>query len=113
MSFKNQFRHKPVKQCQKQRGNMGSVDIGIRHDNNLVIAQLTDIKIISVSFRKATPECVDHCLDFRIGKHLVDTGFFNIQNFSADRHDRLIHTVSRHFGGTTGRISLYDKNLTL
>ena len=92
---------------------MRAVHIGIRHDDDLVIAQLCDVKVIAVSLGKSTAERVDHRFDLRIRKHLVDTGFFNIQNFSADRHDRLIHTVSRHFGGTTGRISLYDKNLTL
>lgn len=91
---------------------MGSVDIGICHDNNLVIAQLTDIKIISVPFRKPQPNALIIVLISALASTLSILAFQHSE-FSADRHDRLIHTVSRHFGGTTGRISLYDKNLTL
>ena len=50
VSFENQLRHEPVKQRQKQRGNVRAVHIGIRHDDDLVITQLRDIEIVAVAF---------------------------------------------------------------
>ena len=91
---------------------MRAVHIGIRHDDDLVIAQLCDVKVIAVSFGKSTAERVDHRFDLRIRKHLVDTGLLYIKDLTTDRHDRLKHTVSRHFCGAAGGISLDDKNFT-
>ena len=57
---------------------MGSVYIRICHDNDLIIPQLTDIKIISISFRKAASERIDHGLDLRICKYFVNACFLHI-----------------------------------
>ena len=67
MSFKNQFWHKTIEQGEKQGGDMGTIHIRIGHDDNFVIAELCNIKIIPISFRKTATKCVDHRLDFRIG----------------------------------------------
>ena len=40
MALPDQLRHKPVQEGQHQRRDMGAVHVGIRHDDNLVIAQL-------------------------------------------------------------------------
>ena len=50
MTFKNKLRHKTIEQGQKQCGNMRTVHIGICHNDDLVVSQLTDIKIISIAF---------------------------------------------------------------
>ena len=113
MAFIDQFRHKTIEQCQKQCGNMRTVNIGIRHDHDLVIAKFTDIKIIAISFRKSASKCIDHSLDLRIGKHFVNGCFFNIQNLAPDWKDCLIITVTGCFCRTACGISLYDKDLTL
>ena len=91
---------------------MGTVHIGIRHDDDLVIAQLGNIEIIAVALGKSAAEGIDHGLDLCIGKHFIDTGFFHVQNLTADRQDCLIHTVSRSLGTAACRITLYDENLT-
>ena len=57
---------------------MCSIDVGICHDDDLVIAQFRDVKIIAVSFGKTTSKCIDHRLDLCICKHLVNTCFLNI-----------------------------------
>jgi hypothetical protein len=35
---------------------MRAVDIGIGHDDDLVVAQLRDVEVISVAFREAAAE---------------------------------------------------------
>ena len=50
---------------------MRSVDVGIRHDDNLVIAELRNIEIIAVALGKSAAERIDHRLDLRVGKDLI------------------------------------------
>ena len=91
---------------------MGTIHIGIRHDDDLVIAQLGNIKIIAVALGKTATEGIDHGLDLSIGQDFIDAGFLYVQDLTADRKDGLIHTVSRSLGTATRRITLYDENLT-
>ena len=46
MSFENQFRHKAVEQRQKQCRDMGTVHVGIGHDDDLVIPQLVQVELL-------------------------------------------------------------------
>ena len=77
---------------------MSSIHIGISHDHNLVIAKLCNVKVISVSFGESTSECIDHGLDLRIGKHLINGCFLYIQYLTSDRKDCLVITVTGSLG---------------
>ena len=88
---------------------MRAVDIGIRHDDDLVIAELRDIEVIVNAGTKRR----DHRTDLRITVYSVQTCFFHIEDLAAERQDSLRSAVSGCFGGTAGRISLNDKDLTL
>ena len=90
---------------------MRAVHIRVRHNDNLIIAQLADIKIIAVAFRKSAPEGVDHSLDFCVGQNLVNACLLHIQDFSPNRKNRLIHPVSGGLRRTARRIALHDKDL--
>ena len=92
---------------------MRPIHIGISHDHNLVVTKLRNIKVISVSFGESTSECIDHGLNLRIGKHLINSSLLHIQDLTSDRKDRLIITITGSLCGTSRRISLYDKDLTL
>ena len=92
---------------------MRAVHIGICHDDDLVIAQFCDVKIISVPFGKTASEGVDHRFDLRVCQDLVDRCFFDIQDLAAYGQDRLVVPVSCGLGRTAGRVSLNDKNLAL
>ncbi len=50
---------------------MCTVNIGIGHDNDLVITEFTDIKVIMDTCTK----CSDHSLDLCIAVNSVKTGF--------------------------------------
>ena len=90
---------------------MRAVHIRIRHDDNFIIAQLCDVKIVSIAFGKTTAKGVDHGLDLRVCQHLVDARLFHVQNLSPNGKDGLIGTVPRHFGAAAGGISLHDEDL--
>src|SRR3972149_1372655 len=46
ISLFNQGRHLPVKECEKKRPDMRAVHICVCHNNNLVIARLSCVKIL-------------------------------------------------------------------
>ena len=68
---------------------MRTIHIGISHDNNLMIPQLGNIKILMNSCSKRR----DHSLDLRIGVNLIQPCFFYIQDFSSQWKDRLCRTA--------------------
>ena len=111
MSLIDQLRHKPVEQGQEQGGNVGAVHVRIRHDNDLVVAELRDVEIIAVSFGKSASECIDHRLDLCVCKDFVDACLLHIEDLSADWKDRLIVPVPRRLGRTAGGVTLYDEDL--
>lgn len=84
---------------------MRTIHIRVRHNDNFIVAELRNIKIISISFRKPAAKSVDHCLDLCIGKHLIDRRLFNIEDFSTDGKNRLIIPVSRSLGRAACGIS--------
>ena len=46
MAALDQFRHLPEEEGQQQRADMGAVDVGVRHDDDLVIAQLVGVELV-------------------------------------------------------------------
>ena len=88
---------------------MGAVHIGICHDDDLMVSEFADIKIIMDSRSKSC----DHRLDLRIAVDFVKAGFLYIEDLSSKRKDCLSRTVSRCLSGTAGGISLYDVDLTV
>ena len=87
---------------------MGAIHVGIRHDDYFVIAELGFVKIRI----HARTERGYHAFDFRIAENFVQTGFFNVQNLSAQRKDGLKMPVASFLGGTACGVSLNDEQFT-
>ena len=51
---------------------MRTIDIGIRHQNNLIISKLRDIEVIAVAFGKAAAEGINHRFDLSVCENLID-----------------------------------------
>ncbi len=54
----------------------------------------------------------DHGANFFVAQHLVVTGFLDVQDFAAQRQNRLIAPVAPAFGGAAGRFAFDQKQLT-
>ena len=74
MSVSYKFGHLAVEEGQEQGADVGSIDIGIGHNDNLMIAQLIDIEIIT----DISSQGGDHRLNNIVIEHLIQTGFFYI-----------------------------------
>ena len=88
---------------------MRAVDIGISHDDDLVIPQFGNIKIFMDTGTKRS----DHGFDLRIAVDSIQTGFLHVQDLSTKRQNCLGCTASRGLCGTAGGISLYDVDLAV
>ena len=42
----DQLRHLAEEEGQQQRADMGAVDVGVGHDDDLVVAQLVDVELV-------------------------------------------------------------------
>ena len=113
MAVVDQLRHEAVQEGKEQGVDVASVHVGIRHEDDLVVAQLRDVKVIAVALGEAAAEGVDHGLDLRVGQDLVHGGFLHVEDLSADRQDRLELAVSCRLRGAAGGITLDDKDLAL
>ena len=88
---------------------MCTVHVGIGHDDDLMITQLGNIKILMDSGAK----CCDHRLDLGIAVDLIQSCLLYIQDLTTKRKDCLCRTVTCSLRRTTGGISLYDVDLTI
>ena len=109
MSLLDQLRHKSVEECEHQSIDMGAVYVGIRHDDDLIVAKLTDVKFIV----DACTERSDHGLDLFVGIDPVLSCLLYIQDFAPERKDSLRRAASRGLGAAACRITLYQEDLTV
>ena len=82
---------------------MAAVHVRVGHDDDLVVARLGDVEIISTD---AGAQRRDDGADFSRAQHLVEARALNIQDLAAQRQDRLELAVARLLGGAAGRIAL-------
>ena len=81
---------------------MGAVDIGVGHDDHSMVSELLNIEFLAYS----GTESGDECPNLRVTEHFVQASFLYVENFTAKRQNRLKVTISPHFGGTTGGVTL-------
>ena len=85
---------------------MSTVHVGICHNDDFVITELRDIKIFSY----ACTESGNHGA-YGVGvQHSVESCFFYIENFTAERKNRLIFPVAARLGGSACRVPFDDVN---
>ena len=67
-----------------------TVDIGICHQHDLVIARLGQIEVLA----DAGAEARDKGLDLVVGQNLVDPGLLDVDDLAPERQDRLVVGVA-------------------
>ena len=85
---------------------MRTIHVRVGHDDDAVVAQFLDVVIF---FANASTQSGDQCHHLLTGKHFVKTGFFDVEDFTFERQNRLVFTVSPLFGRTARRVTLDDK----
>ena len=87
---------------------MRTVNIRIGHNHNLMIAAFVGVKVVAAD---AGAQRGDNGADFGGVQHLVKTGTFNVQNFTAQRQNSLKFPAARLLSRASGAVALYDEQL--
>ena len=86
---------------------MAAVDIGIGHDDDLVIAQLVDVELIP----DAGAERDDQRVELVVAVDLVGARLFDVEHLAPHRQDRLEAAVAALDGRARGAVALDDVDL--
>jgi len=88
---------------------VGAVDVRVGHDDNFAVAGFFEVKVAADS----AAERRNHGPDFGVVQNRVQAGFFDIENFAAQRQDRLKTAVPSLFRRTARRIALHQIDFRL
>ena len=105
--------HVLVEERQQQNADVGAVDVGVRHDDDLVVAGLGDVEIaaVAVAGRDAAADSGDERLDGLGGEGAVVAHALDVQDLAAQGQDRLDVSAAAVLGRTACRVALYDEEL--
>ena len=80
------LRHIAIEKRHNERRNMLSVDVGIGHNDYLMVAQLLDIGFFGVFIQtKTNAKCLNDVVNFVALESFVPHCLLDIQNFTAQR----------------------------
>ena len=99
--------HVAEEERQQQRPDVRAVDVGVGHDDDLVVADLPGVEVR----RDPRSERRDEGPDLGRGEHLVEPRLLDVQDLAAQRQDRLGAAVAAHLGRAAGRVALDDEEL--
>src|SRR5690606_10031489 len=105
----DELRHLPVEEGEEQRPDVGSVDVGVGHDDDVVVAELRDVEVLSAG--DAASERRDERPDLGRREHLVEARALDVEDLAAEREDRLRAAMAALLGRAAGRITLDDVEL--
>ena len=103
----NERAHIAEEERQQQRPDVRAIDIGIRHDDDLVIAELIDIEILA----KAGAERDDDGLELVVAVNFVGAHLFDVEHLAPERQDCLEARVASLGGRAACAVALYDVEL--
>ena len=78
---------------------MRAVDIGVGHDDDLVVTELGEIELVVTD---AGAERGDQRADLLARQHLVEAGPLDVEDLAAQRQHGLEGTVARLLGAAAG-----------
>ena len=110
MAALDQLRHLAEEEGQQQRADMAAVDVGVRHDDDLVVAQLVGVELFLADARAQRR---DQRADFLARQHLVEARALDVQDLAAQRQHGLVFAVAALLGGAAGRVTLDDEQFGL
>ncbi len=91
MATFNNFRHLTIEEGQQQRTDVRAVDVSIGHDDDAVVAQFVRVVLVTTD---TTAQRGDQRCHFLRGEHFVETRFLDVKDFTLQRQNRLVLTVT-------------------
>ena len=82
----DQLGHLPVEEGEQERADVGTVDVGVGHDDDAVVAQLLGVVLLLAD---AAAQRRDERRDLGGGEQLVEARALDVQDLALERQDRL------------------------
>src|SRR5688572_11688450 len=103
----DQVRHLAEEEGHQERGDVGAVDIGVGHDDDLVVAQALLVVVVA----RAAAKRLDQVDELLVAGKLIGGGAGDVEDLAAQRQHGLGLAVARRLGGTAGGITLHQEDL--
>ena len=100
--------HVPEEERQQQGADVGAVHVGVRHQDDLVVAQLADVELLGAD---PGAERRDEQPDFIVGQDLVVARLLRVDDLAAQRQHRLGLPVAALLGRAAGGVALDQEDL--
>ena len=98
----DQVRHVTAEKCQQQGANVRSIDVGVGHDDDFVIADFLDVeRAFHIAITDAGTNRGDHRLNLLVLQCAVEAGFFDVDQLTTQGQDGLRATISTLLGRAT------------
>ena len=107
MALGDEVRHEAEQQRQQQGGDVLAVDVRVRHEDDLVVAELRDVELLVDPGAQGR----DDGLDLGVLEHPVEARLLHVEDLATQRKDRLVHGVAAGLRRTAGRVALHDVEL--
>ena len=101
-----------VDEREQERPDVGSVHVGVRHEDDLVVAELLVGELVGPGGDLDTQRG-DHVLDLLVVEDLVEAGLLDVQDLAAQRQDGLEVAVARLLRRAAGGVALHQVELRL
>ena len=106
--------HTAEEERHEECSNVSTIDIGIGHDNHLVIAEFAQIGSLAIlGSTDSNTEGTEDIGDFLALEHLVVHSLLHVEDFTAERKDSLILWVTALLSRTAGRITLDEEQFAV
>ena len=112
MTAADELRHLVVEEGKEQGPDVGSIDVGICHDDDASVAELLNVEgSFLITITDACSDRGDHGLDLGVLEDLIKTGLLHIDQLASDREDSLEAAVAALLGGAACGVTLDDVEL--
>ena len=105
-----QLRHLPVEEREQQRADVAAVHVGVRHQDDAVVARLLRVVVLAADPRAQRG---DQRHDLRAREHLLEARLLDVQDLAAQREDGLVAPVAALLGRAACGVTLDDVELAL
>ena len=99
--------HVAEQQGEQQGRDVLAVDVGIRHQHDLVVPRLLAVEVLA----DPGAERRDHRLDLLVAERAIEPRLLDVQDLAAQRQDRLRLGVAAGHRGAAGRVALDQEDL--
>jgi hypothetical protein len=109
MPLLDELVHLSVEEREQQGTDVRAVHVGVRHDDDGVVAELVEVDPAGTVY--AAAQGGDQRANLRRAQHALEPRTLDVEDFATQRQDGLVPSIAAHLGASTRAVSLDDVQL--